>query len=62
MQQRVLSRGYQITKQQPITDISLEQLRYAQILIDVMKNDFQKDDAFAHLLINWLLCRMMKTV
>lgn len=43
-----------------ITDISLEQLRYAQILIDVMKNDFQKGDAFAHLLINWLLCRMMK--
>ena len=46
LQQRVLSRGYQITKQQPITDISLEQLRYAQILIDVMKNDFQKGRRF----------------
>ena len=46
LQQRVLSRGYQITKQQPITDISIEQLRYAQILIDVMKNDFQKGRRF----------------
>lgn len=42
LQQRVVARGYQITKQQPIIDISVEQLRYAQILIDAMHNDFHK--------------------
>ena len=46
LQQRVLSRGYQITQQQSITDISIEQLRYAQILIDIMRNDFQKGRSF----------------
>lgn len=46
LQQRVLSRGYQITKQQPITEIAIEQLRYAQILIDVMRNDFNKGRRF----------------
>lgn len=46
LQQRVVARGYQITKQQPIIDISIEQLRYAQILIDVMKNNFKKGRQF----------------
>lgn len=46
LQQRVLSRGYQISQQQSITDISIEQLRYAQILIEIMRNDFQKGRSF----------------
>lgn len=53
LQQRVLSRGYQIIHQQPITDISIEQLNYAQILIDVMKNDFFKGRSFCSF-INFL--------
>ena len=46
LQQRVLSRGYQIIKQQPITEISIEQLRYAQILVDIMRKDFLKGRQF----------------
>lgn len=46
LQQRMLSRGYQITRQQPITDISIEQLRYAQILIDTMRSNFYKGRSF----------------
>ena len=46
LQQRVLSRGYQINKQQLITEISIDELRYAQILIDLMKNDFYKGRGF----------------
>lgn len=46
LQQRVVARGYQITRQQPISGISIEQLRYAQILIDVMRNDFHKGRSF----------------
>lgn len=42
LQQRVVSRGYQITKQQLITDISIEELRYAQKLIELMQHDFNK--------------------
>ena len=42
LQQRVLSRGYQITKQQPIQDIELIDLQYANILINIMHNDFHK--------------------
>lgn len=42
LQQRVVSRGYQITKQQLITDISIEELRYAQELIGLMQSDFNK--------------------
>lgn len=42
LQQRVVSRGYQIIKQQLITDISIEELRYAQKLIELMHSDFNK--------------------
>ncbi|MFZ2560459.1 MAG: DUF1887 family CARF protein [Candidatus Nanoperiomorbaceae bacterium] len=46
LQQRVLSRGYQINKQQLITETSIEELRYAQILISIMNNDFNKGRSF----------------
>ncbi|MFW1746486.1 Card1-like endonuclease domain-containing protein [Acinetobacter guillouiae] len=46
LQQRVVSRGYQITNQYPITDISIEQLKYSQILVEAMKNDFKKGRSF----------------
>ena len=46
LQQRVVSRGYQIIKQQTITSIAIEELRYAQILIDIMRNDFDKGRRF----------------
>ena len=42
LQQRVLSRGYQISKQQLVTDISIEELRYAQHLITLMRANFHK--------------------
>ena len=46
LQQRIFARGYQITKQQPLTEIAIEQLRYAEIMIDIMKNDFHKGRRF----------------
>lgn len=42
LQQRVNSRGYQITDLQAITDVSILELRYAQVLIEKMREDFQK--------------------
>ena len=46
LQQRVISRGYQIIDQYPITEISIEQLHYAQLLINKMQNDFYKGRGF----------------
>lgn len=46
LQQRVVSRGYQITKQQPITEISIDELHYAQLLMDAMQRDFHKGRQF----------------
>ncbi|MFV5525596.1 DUF1887 family CARF protein [Acinetobacter variabilis] len=46
LQQRVSSRGYEISKQQLITDIAIEELQYAQILINLMQSDFQRGRRF----------------
>lgn len=42
LQQRVLARGYQVTKQQPIQEVEIIELKYAEILINKMRNDFSK--------------------
>lgn len=53
LKQRMLSRGYHIEKQHPITEISANELQYAQILINLMQSDFHKGRNFCSF-INWV--------
>ena len=50
LQQRVNSRGYQITDLQAITDVSILELKYAQALIEKMQLDFKKGRQFCSLM------------
>ncbi|WP_043974596.1 MULTISPECIES: Card1-like endonuclease domain-containing protein [Acinetobacter] len=55
LQQRVLARGYQVTKQQPIQEVEIIELKYGEFLIDKMRDDFSKGRKFISFM-NKLAC------